>query len=155
MKPIPGYEGLYSAEEDGRIYSHRRGEGRYLKPALNKYGYLIVVLCFNTIRTTVKVHRLVALTYIPNTDNKYAVDHIDRDKTNNCVNNLRWATRSENRINTVVHSQNILKEKHIGLNRGYFIFTINRNGERFEKYFKTIEEAKKYRDDYLALVVPN
>jgi len=150
MKPIPGYEGLYSAEEDGRIFSHSRNRKKYLTPAITRDGYFMVVLYKDEQPKSIKVHRLIALTFIPNPENKYAVDHIDRDKTNNSVSNLRWATRSENLINTIVHKNNKLGEKHIGFNRGYFIFTLNRNGERYEKYFKIKEEAIAYRDEYLA-----
>ena len=148
MKFIPGYEGLYSAEEDGRIYSHR-GD-KYLSPGLKKDGYLMVVLYKDENKKNILVHRLVALTFIENPENKYAVDHIDRNKINNSVNNLRWATRSENLINTIVHRNNKLQEKHINFNKNKYIFILNRNGERFEKYFKTLEEAKDYRDAYLA-----
>ena len=45
------------------------------------------------------VHRLVALAFIDNPDNKPTIDHIDRDKNNNCVENLRWATQSEQEYN--------------------------------------------------------
>ena len=45
------------------------------------------------------VHRLVAETFIPNPDNKPCIDHIDRDPTNNNVQNLRWATLQENQNN--------------------------------------------------------
>lgn len=47
------------------------------------------------------VHRLVAETFIPNLENKKTVDHIDRDRHNNCVDNLHWATYSEQNKNTV------------------------------------------------------
>ena len=46
------------------------------------------------------VHRLVAETFLPNPEGKPQVDHRDRNRSNNCVDNLRWATRSENRRNT-------------------------------------------------------
>ena len=45
------------------------------------------------------IHRLIALHYIPNPENKPEVDHIDRERLNNNIDNLRWATRSENEKN--------------------------------------------------------
>lgn len=51
-------------------------------------------------RKTYKVHRLVAETFIDNPENKPTVDHIDRDKSNNNVSNLRWATSQEQRENS-------------------------------------------------------
>lgn len=149
MKSIPGYEGLYSAEEDGRIYSHKRG--KYLSSLLNKRtGYYQIKLSNDGLTITHKIHRLIALTYIENLENKPQVDHIDRNKTNNSVNNLRWVTNGENKINTVVHSHNRLHEKHIGYDDYSYRFEMNRNGIRILKRFKTLEEAKDYRDAYLA-----
>ena len=51
------------------------------------------------------VHRMVAETFIPNTDNKPEVDHIDGNKHNNNVNNLRWVTSSENKRNTITYKK--------------------------------------------------
>lgn len=44
------------------------------------------------------VHRLVAYAFIPNPENKRTIDHIDGDKLNNHVSNLRWATHAENQL---------------------------------------------------------
>ena len=147
MKFIPGYESLYSAEDDGRIYSHNINN--YLKQYIWD-GYLTVRLCKNNKHKNFKVHRLVALTYIPNPENKPQVDHINRIRTDNSVNNLRWATQSENNMNTI--AKNKLKEKHIGFHKGKerFLFVLGRNGQRYEKAFKTLEEAIEYRDAYLS-----
>lgn len=50
---------------------------------------------------TRKIHRMIAETFIPNPDNKPTVDHIDRDRQNNDVSNLRWATDTEQKRNTI------------------------------------------------------
>jgi hypothetical protein len=116
---------------------------------LNKSkGYYQIKLSKDNKSITHKVHRLLALTYIANPDNKPVVDHINRIKTDNSINNLRWATLSENSINT--NARNELKEKHIGLDNQSYRFELNRNGNRIMKRFNTFEEAIAYRDAYLA-----
>ena len=54
---------------------------------------------YDMVQKTIDVHRLVALSFIPNPLNKRIVDHIDKDKLNNHIENLRWATHSENGMN--------------------------------------------------------
>ena len=67
MKDIPGYEGEYAATRDGQIWSHK--SQIYLKHYINKKGYHLVSLSKNGKAKTCRVHRLVALTWIPNPDN--------------------------------------------------------------------------------------
>ena len=59
------------------------------------------------------VHRLVAQTFIPNYDNKPCVDHIDGDKKNNHVNNLRWVTPSENNLGYGNKNRSEAKQKAV------------------------------------------
>ena len=73
--------------------------GRILKTHEHRDGYVIVDLRADDKRTSCKIHRLVAKAFIVNPDNKAQVDHIDNDRQNNYVNNLRWATAQENRRN--------------------------------------------------------
>lgn len=95
---ITGYEGLYYITSCGRVWSYRTN--KFLKPTLSKHGYFYVTLVDKEgNRVKRKIHRLVAEAYIPNPDNKPEVDHINRRRTDNYVNNLRWVTRVENSDN--------------------------------------------------------
>lgn len=108
-KDIPNYEGLYAASSLGRIMSYakkvwtgfgyRIAPDRILSPSKMKTGYLCVALNKNKKSKTYTVHKLIALTFIPNPNNKEQIDHIDGHKTNNRIENLRWATRIENMNN--------------------------------------------------------
>ena len=107
-KNIIGYEGLYEVSNMGNVRNVRRNT--LLRFSKNQ-GYIQVYLYKNGIRTGFKVHRLVALTFIPNPDNLPQVNHKDEDKTNNSVDNLEWCDhkyninyghRTENAINTRV-----------------------------------------------------
>lgn len=105
-KDIPGYEGLYQASRSGKIRSmsrrldYRTGsrmiDGRILRPALSKEGYLRVCLCREGEEKNGKVHRLICLTFLPNPENKPHVNHKDGNKLNNHVDNLEWCTASYN-----------------------------------------------------------
>ncbi|BAH81617.1 HNH endonuclease [Streptococcus dysgalactiae subsp. equisimilis] len=85
----------YSINEKGEVRNDRTG---YIKkPFINKgNGYLIVDLYQNNRAEKVPIHRLVAEAFIQNPENKATVDHIDGNRRNNSISNLRWATYSEN-----------------------------------------------------------
>lgn len=105
MRDIPGFEGEYAATSCGKIWSHK--SQRFLSPYMSQ-GYLKVDLMKGGKRYKRKVARLVAMTYIPNPDNKPEVDHINREeKLNNCVNNLRWVTSAENKKNSTVGKKKV------------------------------------------------
>jgi len=101
-KDIKDYEGIYQVSNLGKVKSLDRIDsgGRFrpekiLKQNNNK-GYLKVTLCKNKSVKYPNVHRLVALAFIPNPDNKLQVNHKDENKKNNCVDNLDWVTAKEN-----------------------------------------------------------
>lgn len=94
---------------DGRVFNIKTGRERKLQQKKN--GYLTVLLWNNNESKRVNVHRLVALAYIPNPDNKPTVDHINWDRADNRVENLRWATRKEqgnNRSGKDIRSKPVL-----------------------------------------------
>ena len=97
-KWVKDYENRYKVSNKGQVKSFvvDKTDGRLLKPADNGWGYRVVALRKDGKTTTLKVHRLVALAFIPNPENKPQVNHIDEDKTNNNVSNLEWATAAEN-----------------------------------------------------------
>jgi hypothetical protein len=88
-----GVYGGYKVSPDGVVIGKR---GKPLKPVDNGRGYGIVSLYVDGRIMTKAVHRLVAEAYIINLKGLPEVDHIDGDKTNNSVSNLRWCTRSQN-----------------------------------------------------------
>lgn len=83
----------YKITTTGIVYTEK---GICKKPSLDKKGYAHIILSQNGIKTTYLVHRLVAEQYIPNPDNLPQVNHIDGNKSNNCVTNLEWVTASTN-----------------------------------------------------------
>lgn len=102
---IAGFEHLYKISNLGRVMTlHRKNYQKILSPAIGK-GYLQVCLRNKKLKKTVKIHRLVALAFIPNNDNKEQVDHIDGNKLNNNVENLRWSTAFENIHNPVTEKK--------------------------------------------------
>ena len=105
MKDIKGLEGLYAITEDGQIWSYRRQ--KFLKTFDNGQGYLSIVISIEGKKHRYKIHKLVAETFIPNPDNLPVIDHIDENKHNNSIENLRWVTHREN----ILHSGNNLKPK--------------------------------------------
>ena len=94
---VQGYSD-YLIYEDGRVWSKKRWRvnGGFLKQTISSSGYYRVALCNKTTPKTHTVHRLVAQAYIPNPLNKPQTDHIDGNKLNNDVSNLRWVTNLEN-----------------------------------------------------------
>ena len=89
-KDVVGFEGLYEVSTKGRVKNLKTG--RILGDRYDSNGYKIVDLK----RKNYYIHRLTALAFIPNPDNLPEVDHVDEDKRNNDVSNLRWVTASEN-----------------------------------------------------------
>jgi hypothetical protein len=102
-KDIPGYDGYYQVSSKGGLRSSYF-ESKTLKPDLTSRGYLQVKLYTPDKKANFLCHRLVAMAFIPNLENKQQVNHKNGIKTDNRVENLEWVTRSENQI----HSYRVL-----------------------------------------------
>lgn len=104
-KDIIGYEGLYKISNYGRVMTFFRGNEvlskepvRLLKGKIDKDGYIEYRIGKNGKSKYVRSHRLVAIHFIPNPENKAQVNHIDGVKNNNHISNLEWCTNSENAL---------------------------------------------------------
>lgn len=121
-KDIVGYEGCYQVSNLGNVKALRRmftpnGATRFTKEKLanfyiNKSGYVKVQMSLNSKQKSYSVHRLVAIAYLPNDQNKQEVNHKDGNKLNNVISNLEWSTRSENVIHGI--KNNLIKVKKRG-----------------------------------------
>lgn len=118
-KPIVGFEGYYEVSNYGRVkglnrYKKARNgstsktKERIMKQTETKKGYLKCKLSMNNIGTNVVVHRLVAIAFLENKNNKDQINHIDGNKKNNHVSNLEWCTGKENVKHAII---NVLRKK--------------------------------------------
>ena len=106
---IREYAGIYKISNYSRIKSYQNGVGKILKPYLSRNGYLCVSLSkFGEVKHF-RLHRLVAQAFIPNPDNLPEVDHINGDRLNCTVTNLRYVTRQQNMhyAREMVYNQNL------------------------------------------------
>ena len=89
----------YRIYTNGDVYSEWSKTDKLLKHRLNAYGYYYVMLSNGDKQKHFLIHRLLAILFIPNQDFKKEVDHINRVKTDNRLENLRWLDRSRQNLN--------------------------------------------------------
>lgn len=144
FKDIQGYEGKYRINRDGDIYSVKRNE--LLKWKIKK-GYYIIILSNEGHEKTYYIHRLIALHFIPNPENHPIVVHIDKNKTNNNINNLKWCSYNDaSKYRKVKGGISIVRRVLMNKKESFSYLVYIRKEQRC---FKTYEEAKNFLYNYI------
>jgi hypothetical protein len=141
-KQIKGFSN-YSISNLGNIRNNKKGN--LLKPSIDGKGYYVVRLYIdNKNAMTNKLHRLLGIHFLPNPNDYLEIDHIDRNKLNNSLDNLRWCNRTINLRNRGILGFSSNKYKNITWSKRDNVFrvgiTIN-NKQKYLGSYKTEEEA--------------
>jgi hypothetical protein len=136
-KSVEGFERYEVSSLGVRPITGKR-KFRIMKPCVGKRGYIYYNLYNDDGLKSRYFHRLLAEAFIPNPENKPEVDHINRIRSDNRLENLRWATRSENSVNN--------KNKERGYIHCVWVF---QHPEHPRKQFDSEEEAIAYRDSLI------
>ena len=141
----------YMIYDDGRVWSKPKkgGGNKFLKACSNGHGYPQIRLFNEDGPKIITIHRLVAMHYIPNPENKPEVDHKDRDRQNNNINNLRWTTSSENSSNRGAYGT--IKFKGVSKKGNKFRARIFINGKT--KNIGTYDSAEEANQAYINYVI--
>ena len=152
----------YFVRSDGKIFSTKNiGRGKYHKEItqyLRRDGYPVVTLGPNDHRVQKTVHRIIASTFISNPENLPEVDHIDNNKENNDVTNLRWISsfenksripyesRSKNRIGSKNGNSKLTEEDVIQIRKMYESgnYTVSKLAELYNCGWTTISHIIKH-----------
>lgn len=138
-RDIPNTNGQYKVSNTGKVMTVRTG--RILTPVIDARGYERVCLFKSERDRRYKVHRLVALAFVPNPDGKKQVNHIDGNKRNNCVSNLEWVTNEENMHHSRANGLHDGHQRFCDSKKKRIIATFIESGEEF--VFESILSAKK------------
>ena len=156
-KDVPGFEGEYMVSSIGKVLfvgrkvQTKTGYIKCIEPHLVSWrempnGYAIIDLWKNNKAKRMYVHRLVALAFIPNPNNYPQIDHIDTDRLNNNVNNLRWCNQSMNNLNPLTNEKrkNLFKN-HSTQSRWVkrAVIGINLSDKSDIRYYTTVSETQK------------
>lgn len=151
-KDVKGTDSNYQISNEGRVKSidrviqtsnnSRHYETHMLKPYLNTAGYWMVTIKINGEWKKCRVHRLLAEAWIPNPDNKPCIDHINGNRSDNRIENLRWCTYKENSNFAIAHDR--LVESHSNQTNEQLMKTVQQftlEGELVAEYKSSKEAA--------------
>jgi len=144
VKDFPNYL-IYP---DGRVWSKNGRSNGFMKPQLSR-GYYYVYLYKDCKGKAKLIHRLIAEHYIANPENKPFVDHRNRDRKDNRIENLRWATSSENNLNIGMKRNNTTGFKWISKTKNGYKFQRSCNKVRIRKSSKDLSKLLCYSFFYL------
>lgn len=129
----------YLISNEGIVYNI--SSNKICHPSINQYGYYFIGLNKNKEYKTYLLHQLIAQAFIPNPENKPTVDHINRIRTDNRIENLRWATQQDQGINMSTNVK--IKDKITG--KEYLsIGSFKREVEEKGLFIKCLENEKTY-----------
>lgn len=138
-KTIAGTDGEYHVSDTGLVKTTKTG--RILRPSVSRHGYERVCLFKMDRERRYRVHRLVAMAFIPNPDNLPQVNHKDGNKRNNHVSNLEWITNEDNMHHAKEHGLRAGHERFCESKKKRVIATNIASGERI--VFDSILAARK------------
>lgn len=156
-KPVVGYEGLYEVSSIGRIKSLKRvvnnnGGCRIIRELIKKnsidsHGYEYVWL-WNRSGRTHRVHKLVATAFIPNPESKPCIDHINGNRRDNRVENLRWCTHKENSNFKIAHERMLRNAPWRGkygadIPWSRAVFQYDKEGNLIQEFGGVLEASRK------------
>ena len=145
---IQGFED-YSIYEDGTVISHKCGKTKERKCCINDDGYKQITLCKNGKVKTFLLHRLLAIHFIENPENKPTVDHKNRDPLDNSLSNLRWYTIKEQNNNKGGQFEFPISKGGIYKHGKGYRYEWQENKIKKRKWFKTLELAEAFQIEHL------
>ena len=146
-KQIEGYPN-YEISICGQVRNFKTK--RILKISINDYGYYCITLYKNNVAKSYRIHRLILMNFIPNIENKKFIDHINNNKLDNTISNLRWCSPSENNFNCALSKANRSTIKGVSWEedrkKWRASIKINNKAINLGRY-DNFEDAKKARQD--------
>ena len=142
---IPEFDN-YNVSSFGRIMN--KYTGRILSEQKRSGYYNVAITNNDGKRKHMLIHRLVAIAFLPNGENKKCVDHIDHNPENNHLSNLRWCSRSENQMNKSKQDNNTsgITGVHFDEESEKWIVRIQKRRKMYEiGRYKTLNQAKQAR----------